>query len=231
MEMMARCPDKYFDLAIVDPPYGIGKTWTKNNHSPFYTHKSSYKNIIPGKDYFDELFRVSDKQIIWGANYYTRYLPEKNSWIIWDKQRGAMKFNSDCELAWTSFNKVMRIARFQWDGFNVCCPRYGAHPHEKPVLLYKWLLQNYAQPGWKILDTHMGSGSIAIACIDLGFELTASEIDPDYYNSAMERIRIHQAQGIFLFPADPLPGERLAETERKLELSEPGDPYVGPAGD
>jgi site-specific DNA-methyltransferase (adenine-specific) len=199
MSMMIRCPDKHFDLAIVDPPYGIGETWKHDAASPFYTHTSSYKNKSVDENYFNELFRVSKNQIIWGANYYTRFLTETNSWIIWDKGRHPNNPQSQCELAWTSLHKAMNIGRFLWDGFNVCCERYGKHPHEKPTKLYKWTLQNYAKPGWNILDTHLGSGSIALACEELGFDLTACEIDRDYYNAAMERIKEYQRQQRFDF--------------------------------
>jgi site-specific DNA-methyltransferase (adenine-specific) len=195
MNLMARYPDKHFDLAIVDPPYGIGENWTKDTDSKFYTHRSTYKNDkTPDKKYFNELFRVSDKQIIFGANYYTEYLPPRNSWIVWDKMRSACTFNSQCELAWTSFNIPVRIISLKWNGFDTCGPRHGKHPHEKPVALYKWLLSKYTRPGWKILDTHLGSGSIAIACEELGFDLTACEINEDYYKDAMERIGEYHKQ-------------------------------------
>jgi site-specific DNA-methyltransferase (adenine-specific) len=145
MRLMARYPDRHFDLAIVDPPFGIGESWKKDRASPFRTHSSSYKNTkVPG-GYFAELFRVSRQQIIWGANYYSHLLPERNSWLVWDKQV-CTKTKSKCELAWTSFNRPMDIMRLLWDGFRVCCERHGKHPHEKPVDLYKWLLFHYARP-------------------------------------------------------------------------------------
>jgi site-specific DNA-methyltransferase (adenine-specific) len=194
METMGRYPDKSFGLAIVDPPFGIGQNWKKDSHSRrFYTHRSTYKNNkIPDENYFNELFRVSDNQIIFEGNYYTEYLPPRNSWIVWDKIRSAKTKYAQCELAWTSFNIPVRIISLKWNGFDVCEPRYGKHPHEKPVSLYKWLLQEYAQPDWKILDTHMGSGSSIIACYDLGFDLVACEIDRNYYGDAMRRILKHQ---------------------------------------
>jgi len=190
MNLMARYPDKHFDLAIIDPPFGIGKTWKKDPRGSFHTHKLSYENKKVSGDYFKELFRVSHNQIIFGANYYTRYLEERNSWIVWDKggENGRL-FNSDCELAWTLLNIKMKIVRFIWDGWNTCEPRYKKHPHEKPIALYKNLLSNYAKPGWKILDTHLGSGSHAIACYDMGFYLTACEIDNDYFNDAVKRLQ------------------------------------------
>lgn len=204
MELMKRFPDKYFDLAIVDPPYGIGENWKKDKSSKFYKHNSSYKNNeIPDKEYFTELFRVSKNQIIWGANYYTRFLPENNAWIVWDKNRDYDKQHmAEGELAWSSFRVPLRIAPFLWNGACVCEPRYGAHPHEKPTLLYKWLLSKYAKQGYRILDTHLGSGSIAIACHDFGFELTACELDKGYYALAIERIKKHTAQGSLFAPEE-----------------------------
>jgi len=189
MKLMAQYPEKHFDLAIIDPPYGIGENWKKDTHSRFYKHDSLYKNErLTSPAYFVELFRVSRRQIIWGANYYSRLLPERNSWLIWDKQVGA-KTKSRCELAWTSFNRPMDIVRLLWDGARTCCARYGKHPHEKPVDLYKWLLLHYARPHYKVLDTHLGSGSIAVACAGMGISLTASEINPDYFRDACGRVR------------------------------------------
>jgi site-specific DNA-methyltransferase (adenine-specific) len=206
MNLMARYPDKHFDLAITDPPYGIGKVWKKDVLSTFYHHKGNHKNeTAPGQDYFDELFRVSKKTIIWGANYFTRYLPPRNSWIVWDKCKNERGLDSACELAWTNFNIPLKKATFAWDGFNTCCERYGKHPHEKPVLLYSWILAGYAQPGWKILDTHLGSGSLAIACCDAEFGLTACEINKQYFDDATDRIKKHQ-QHQFLFHRKELQG-------------------------
>ena len=175
MVMMARYPDKYFDLAIVDPPYGIGETWKKDRKSKFYKHTSSYKNnLIPDADYFTELFRVSKNQIVWGANYYTEFLPASKSWIVWDKFRSRKTHMAEAELAWTSLNnKNTIIYKIPWNGFVITGERFGAHPHEKPVQIYKNCLTDFAKPGDRILDTHLGSGSIAIACHDYGFDLTA----------------------------------------------------------
>jgi len=186
---MRTIPDGFFDLADVDPPYGIGKNWTKDKHSKFYTHKSSYNNdTIPGEEYFKELFRVSKNQIIWGANYFTAFLPARNSWIVWDKKRDYPKQHmAEGELAWTSFNIPLRIAEFRWNGACVCSPRYGKHPHEKPVPLYAWVYKNYAQPGWKIFDSHMGSQSGRIAAYKLGFDYYGCEIDEQCYKDGCER--------------------------------------------
>ena len=192
MLLMARYPDNYFDLAIVDPPYGIGaenhagkkengwKQWDKKN----------WDNQIPNELYFNELFRVSKNQIVWGGNYMTEYLPASMGWIIWDK--GQRDFSlADGEMAWTSFNKAMRIweyARAKTISDN------KIHPTQKPVQLYKWILDKYAKENDKILDTHLGSGSIAIASHDYKFELTACELDKEYYDKAVQRIKNHVGQ-------------------------------------
>jgi site-specific DNA-methyltransferase (adenine-specific) len=201
---MSRYPDKYFDLAIVDPPYGIGETWKHNSRSKnLYTHESSYKNNeIPTKKYFDELFRVSENQIIWGYNYFIKILGPTNYLIVWDKlcNNGA-DFYSQGEIAYTSIKKPLQIIKVPWDGCRMGkeTRTKKIHPHQKPVELYKRLLVKYAQPGWKILDTHGGSFSIAIACVEMGHDLVACEIDKDYYEAAMERIKIAVAQGQFDF--------------------------------
>lgn len=198
MDLMREFPDKHFDLAIVDPPYGIGATWSKSRKDRFYKNGAlhSYQNEdAPCEEYFAELFRVSKNQVIWGANYFTNYLPPTNAWIIWDKDRNAaVTFMSEAEMAWTSFSKVCRIAKYRWDGAKKCEETTKVHPHQKPVKLYKWILENYAKKGDKILDTYLGSGSIAIACHYLGFDLTACEIDKDYYQAAMKRIKEQTAQ-------------------------------------
>lgn len=190
MALMARYPDKYFDLAIVDPPYGIGAgkmTMGSGKHS--FKKGKDWDNSIPSAEYFNELIRVSKDQIIWGGNYFD--LPLNNNWIIWDKLNPNLSF-SEAELAWCSINKNIRIFK-----------RYSAmedddgkkqHPTQKPIKLYKWLLEKYAQREDKILDTHLGSGSIAIACHDYGFDLTACELDKEYYDAAMKRINNHVAQ-------------------------------------
>lgn len=196
MVLMARYPDKYFDLAIIDPPYGIGQNWKKDRHSKFYKHTSSYKNNeIPGPEFFKELFRVSKNQIVWGANYYTEYLPARQGWIVWDKVRSFEQSHmSEGELAWHSFNIPLRIVQNLWNGFCRSEKRHGEHPHEKPTGLYRWILENYSKPGNTILDTHLGSGSIAIACHDYGFDLTACELDKDYYEAALKRLKNHTDQ-------------------------------------
>ena len=194
MQLMARYEDNYFDLAIVDPPYGIdwmsqiknpneGKSWKK------YENKGWDKEI-PNKEYFDALFRISKNQIIWGGNYMIEYLYSTPCLIIWDKMQ---EFSGAVfETAWTSFkspSKAFRMSRVE-----AYCNQNKIHPTQKPVKLYEWLLINYAKEGDKILDTHLGSGSIAIACHNLGFDLTACELDTDYYNAAMKRLKEHQQQ-------------------------------------
>lgn len=190
MQLMARYPDNYFDLAIVDPPYGInaGKmTMGSGKHK--FTKGKDWDSAIPKDEYFQELFRVSKNQIIWGGNYFP--LPLNNNWVIWDKLNPNLSF-SEAELAWCSINKNVRIFK-----------RYSAmededgkkqHPTQKPILLYKYCLEKYAKQGDKILDTHLGSGSIAIACHDYGYELTACELDAEYYEKAVQRIKNHTNQ-------------------------------------
>lgn len=200
MALMARYPDKHFDLAIVDPPYGIGKDWNKNKHGRHRGNTKSYDNSsIPEQEYFEELFRVSKEQIIWGYNYYAYYMPLSNNIIVWDKVLTYEKgFKSEGELAWTSIKRYpLRIYKHQWDGAKKGTENgkiETIHPHQKPVHLYRWLLKLYAIPGQSILDTHLGSGSIAIACHDMGFDLTACELDTDYYYAACKRLKQHQSQ-------------------------------------
>ena len=198
MDMMARYPDKYFDLAIVDPPYGIGEANEKRMLSRGMSQKK-YKggdwDLKPATiKYFNELIRVSRNQIIWGANHFIENIPNANSscWIFWDKD-GFADF-ADGELAWCSFKTAVRKFKFTWNGFRKQLPEIRIHPTQKPVALYKWLLDKYANPGDKILDTHLGSGSIAIACHDYGFDLTACELDKEYFDAAMKRITQHQQQ-------------------------------------
>jgi site-specific DNA-methyltransferase (adenine-specific) len=191
MELMARYPDNYFDLAIVDPPYGININESigrrkGEKHSGY--KKVKWDNEIPTKEYFNELFRVSKNQIIWGGNYFLDYLSATPCFIMWDKGFSELVTFAQFELAWTSFktsSKKFNHSHIQND---------KQHPTQKPVALYKWLLDKYAKQGDKILDTHLGSGSIAIACHDYGFDLTACELDKEYYDKAMERLNNHMAQ-------------------------------------
>ena len=195
MELMARYPDNYFDLAIVDPPYGIDvtKMTLGNGKKKINRGTSDWDSKTPTPEYFNELRRVSKNQVIWGANYMTENLPPSMGWVYWDKGTGANDF-SDGELAYTSFNKALRAYKVSWVGANANNGTPRIHPTEKPVKLYEWLLMNYAKKGDKILDTHLGSGSIALACHNLGFPLVACELDKDYYDSALKRLKQHQQQ-------------------------------------
>ena len=203
MALMARYPDKYFDLAIVDPPYGIGEDGSRNKSRGKFAISKNYKSFAgndlnaPEKEYFNELKRISKNQIIWGANHFISKIPfDSSCWIVWDKDNGETDF-ADCELAYTSFKTAVRRFKFKWQGMlqeNMKNKELRIHPTQKPVALYKWLLDKYAKPGDKILDTHLGSGSIAIACHDYGYDLTACELDIEYFNKAMDRINNHTKQ-------------------------------------
>jgi site-specific DNA-methyltransferase (adenine-specific) len=201
MLLMARYPDNYFDLAIVDPPYGINAskgTWGSSNKGKVTNYgKKNWDSSAPEKEYFNELIRVSENIIIWGANHFIENIPNQNSscWIVWNKENTG-EF-ADCELAYTNFNTAVRMFTFRWNGMlqgDMKNKETRIHPTQKPVALYKWILDKYAKQGDKILDTHLGSGSIAIACHDYGFELTACELDAEYYEKAIERIKNHVAQ-------------------------------------
>lgn len=194
MAMIDRYPDKYFSLAICDPPYGIGFS------NKIRDSKTKNWDIdIPKDDYFLELFRCSKNQIIFGGNYFPVLWKQPCRGIIfWNKDSNFDSY-SDGELIWTSFDKPARYFYYAWnglaDGIRGRNKKHKTiHPTQKPVALYKWLLDKYAKPGDKILDTHMGSGSIAIACHDYGFDLTACELDKDYYDAAMKRINAHISQ-------------------------------------
>lgn len=198
MQLMARCPDNHFDLAIVDPPYGINvnKMTLGNGKRKLYRGSNNWDAKPPSKKYFNELFRVSKNQVIWGANHFIEQFSINSScWFFWDKGTGQNDF-ADGELAWTSFKGAMRKVFISWVGANAKEKNENdrVHPTQKPVKLYEWLLINYAKEGDKILDTHLGSGSIAIACHNLGFDLTACELDKEYYEAAIKRLKQHQSQ-------------------------------------
>ena len=204
MQLMARYPDNYFDLAIVDPPYGIGEDGAKNHSrgklaKPTMYLDKSWDSSAPNMDYFTELQRVSKHQIIWGANHFIENIPNSStpSFIVWDKENGDNDF-ADCELAWTSHKTAVRKFRFRWAGMlqgNMKDKEVRIHPTQKPAALYTWIIQKYAEPNFKILDTHIGSGSIAIAVdnankIDkMNLTLVGCELDKDYYNATMKRIK------------------------------------------
>jgi len=186
MDVMKDIPDKYFELAIVDPPYGLDKRLSsgggKHKNSRFrLSYESANWDIKPTREYFKELFRVSQNQIIFGANYYLEHLHSSRGIICWDKKQFMDTF-SRWEFAWTSFDKPAKIIEL------LNSSKTSFHPTQKPVALYKWLLKNYAKEGDRILDTHAGSCSSVIACIDYGYEYLAIEKDLDYYNLAIERI-------------------------------------------
>lgn len=198
---MKQCEDKQFDLAIVDPPYGIGmdKTHFKTKSSkakPTEYGKKDWDNAIPSKEYFNELLRISKNQIVWGGNYFIENLTNSSCWVVWDKDNGD-SIHADCELAWTSFNTGVRKVKWLWHGMrqqNMKNKEKRIHPTQKPKALYEWLLMNYAESGNKIIDTHLGSGSIALACYDLKFDLVGIEIDSEYFQKASKRLEVHKKQ-------------------------------------
>jgi len=186
MEYMASLPDKAFDLAIVDPPYGIDRNGMEMGNSVFNKDEKEWDKSVPSKQYFNELFRVSKNQIIWGGNYFE--LPISRYFAIWDK--GETMYGRDfaeCEFAWvrSGGTRIYKKNPNQPDRI---------HPTQKPVALYKWLLHNYASPGNRILDTHLGSGSSAIAAHQMGFDFVGCELDKDYYDAACKRFKLMTAQ-------------------------------------
>lgn len=209
MEFMSALPDKAFDLAIVDPPYfngpnrsdyyGKGYSNLGVQRAKYYTECKSW--AVPDERYFEELQRVSKNQIIWGANHFAGAFDSSSPcWIVWDKDNGASSF-ADAELAYTSFTTAVRIFKYMWNGMHqgsfggdVRKNEKRIHPTQKPVKLYEWLLTTYAKPGDKILDTHLGSMSSLIACLNLGFEITGCEIDEYYFNAGIARAEQSQAQ-------------------------------------
>lgn len=190
MEGMAQIPDKYFELAIVDPPYGIKRYEREDGGNSkkitcFGGNTSNWNNRKPTQDYFDELFRVSRKQIIWGGNNFE--LPTSEYFVVWDKEQFMPSF-ARCEIAWTNCSVPAKIYSKRSQDRN------RIHPTQKPVDLYKWLLTNYAKPGDKILDTHVGSASSLIACYDMHHDYIGFELDEEYYNRAQERLDNHMMQ-------------------------------------
>ena len=189
LPFMKQCEDKQFDLAIVDPPYGIGMDGN-NNWSGSKHEVKDWDNDAPSKEYFNELMRISKNQIVWGANHFISRMPiDSKCWIIWDKKNDGFSF-ADAEMAWTSFDTAVRFFRYhrgqQTDK--------RIHPTQKPKELYRWILKKYAKEGDLIFDSHLGSGSIAIACDDMGFDLVATEIDKDYFDKANKRIDLARRQ-------------------------------------
>ena len=201
MAVMARYPDKYFDLACVDPPYGINVNHNmgrRAGNAPSDYKPAAWDTMPPEKAYFDELQRVAKHSIIWGANHFIdRIAKPSPCWIVWDKLFSEDVSFASCELAYTDFDSVTK--RIKLSSARVD----GIHPTQKPVKLYEWLLTNYAKPGQRILDTHGGSMSIAIACHNLGYDLTLCELDEDYYRAGVARFEQHRAQGSLFVPDTP----------------------------
>ena len=201
---MSRYPDKYFELAIVDPNYGIGMDNSNKRTKPsrpnsytqypdFRYHKTDWDKQPVKKETIDEIFRVSKNQIIWGSNYISQYLPSGYGWIFWNKLNGLENCFSDGEFAFASFGVQSKY--FECSVFhNLHGGKDRIHPTEKPIKLYKWLLRNYAKPGDKILDTHLGSGSSRIACYDGGFDFVGFELDKDYFDAMEKRFQNHISQ-------------------------------------
>lgn len=204
MEFMKTIPDKFFELAIVDPPYGIGegnkKNLTRNSYTGFGKNKSWVKSkdygggefdySIPTPEYFQELFRISKNQIIWGGNYMVENLPPSMGWIVWNKDNGECD-QSDCEIAFTSFKKGLRMFTYRWHGLlqqDMKNKEIRIHPTQKPIALYKWLLSKYAKQGDKIFDSHLGSMSSVIAAYEMGFEIHGCELDKEYFDAGVKRV-------------------------------------------
>ena len=210
MELMAGKGEDYYELCIVDPPYGIGEDGAKNHsrgklaNATKFTPKK-WDNEIPSKEYFVELMRVSKNQIIWGGSFFLDYLGASPCFVVWDKVNGATDF-ADCELAWTSFNTATRKFKWMWNGMlqqNMGDKEHRIHPTQKPVSLYRWLLTNYAKPGQTILDTHGGSFSSAIACWHEGYNMDICELDEEYFEAACERFeRETRQQKLFDKPGE-----------------------------
>lgn len=197
LQAMKAMQDNEYDLAIVDPPYGIDAVNSLNTVTGGKKHTSKdWDKETPTKEYFDELFRVSKNQIIWGANYFMDKMPlPTKCWVVWDKNNGESSF-ADGELAWTSFDKNVSIIKSHWCGSAAKWEtgQNKIHPTQKPEKLYRWLLEKYAEKGNKILDTHLGSGSIANACWDMGYDLDAYEIDKEYYDKTCKRFEVYSKQ-------------------------------------
>jgi site-specific DNA-methyltransferase (adenine-specific) len=204
MALMARYPNKYFDLAVVDPPYGIGEDGQRNItgdrptakwRNPKSQHYVTFDDSkIPDTEYWQQLFRVSRNQIIWGGNYFTKHLPVSKGWIVWDKVVDIKEHLSMCELAWSSFDKKCNKFEYLWAGFKKKHQVTRIHPTQKPVALYDWIFKNYAKEGDKILDTHLGSGSSRISAWKAGLDFTACELDADYFAAQEKRFKEFTAQ-------------------------------------
>jgi site-specific DNA-methyltransferase (adenine-specific) len=227
MDGMRGFPNKYFDLAIIDVPYGIGESGEKNHTRSKLAVSQNYKAFHgndsrpPEPEYFAELMRVSKNQIIWGANHFISRIPfDTPCWIVWDKDNGNNDF-ADCELAWASFDTAVRRFKFKWHGMlqeDMRNKEIRIHPTQKPVALYAWLLAKYAKRGDRIIDTHAGSASSLVACHRGGFEFIGFEIDPEYYAAAAERLAAEMSQ------------RRLALTPAATERAHAGHAPLFPGG-
>jgi site-specific DNA-methyltransferase (adenine-specific) len=227
MDVMAEIGEKKIPLACVDPPYGIGEDKDKTIYGKSgkgktfrecVQHKEKqWDKAIPKKEYFNELFRVSKNQIIWGGNYFTDFLFPTKSWIFWYKKitNPNNHTHSDGELAWTSFKEITRMVAIDWIGFGyINSGEKKIHTSQKPVALYKWLLSRYAKPTELILDTHGGSGSIVIACHDLGHPIIWVEKDADYYRDAVSRYKTHALQAVLFEPVEIMKEQKLFEEKQ-----------------
>lgn len=206
MIAMREMPDRFFDLAVVDPPYGgvthggyiiNAKSTERLAHSHEY-HNEIWKQAKPGQEYFDELFRISKNQVIFGGNYFMREISrDSQCWLVWDKLRPeGVKF-ADCELAWTSFNLASRVFRYRWNGMlqgNMAAKEWKIHPTQKPVALYSWIYSLFTKPGDRIVDTHLGSGSSRIAAYSAGLDFTGYEIDKTYFDLQEQRFLTYSSQ-------------------------------------
>lgn len=203
MDGMKEFPDKYFDLAVIDPPYGIGENGSKNKSRGKIAKAKDYKTFAgkdaapPDNKFFKELFRISKNQIIFGANHFISRIPfDSSCWIVWDKNNGNSDF-ADCELAWTSFKSAVRKFKYTWQGMlqeDMKNKEFRIHPTQKPVALYRWIFEKYAEKGMKILDTHVGSASSLIAAHDAGLQYVGFELDKYYYDVSKKRLEEHTAQ-------------------------------------
>ncbi len=202
LNVMRLMADKSVDLILTDPPYGIGEAAGKNKSRGKLATAKDYGNLqwdnaIPSKAHFDEMLRISKHQVIFGGNYFVEYLRNSPCWIVWDKDNGENDF-ADCELAWCSFSSAVRRLKLRWAGMlqhNMKEKEYRIHPTQKPVRLFEWILEKYAEPGWTIMDPFLGSGSTAIAANRLGYEFIGVEREQSYFEAALERIPREVAQG------------------------------------